>query len=472
MVDFLGALYSGLRTAAGTMSPQAFDAQNRQDEDAKRLAMAQNVQIASDRDARIQKVIAGISAGAVDPVAGNHALQQMGYDGPPVGKTETAQLATLSLQDKQAEDARKANYVAGEQATGAPADAMRGQTDPTTGQPFTQDQLDAATQTARDSNLQAYGSDAQKAAAQQQAATAGNKSDHVAWHQGQDGEWTALRLNPNDTVSAFKSGVIGKPSASELAAGAEMTPEAIHDAAVNYNITHQLPPLGMGGAKGKIAILSEASKLLRDSGKTAEEAVVQQQISKAGGQALGQLTKQEAMVGAFEKTATKSADLSLSLSDKVDRLGSPVFDKWLQAGRKSLAGNADVTNLAVANNSLVTEYAKIMSGSMGNTAVSDSARAHAADLINAAMTKEQYAGAIATLKKEMAYRMQSYKDQRKELIDASFGGASASTGSGGMNATWGAINDAAKAKAIAKLKANPGLKPVFISTFGALPEGM
>ena len=43
-----------------------------------------------------------------------------------------------------------------------------------------------------------------------------------------------------------------------------------------------------------------------------------------------------------------------------------------------------------AQNSFVNEYAKIMSGSMGSTPVSDSTREHAHEMLNLARKKGQY----------------------------------------------------------------------------------
>jgi hypothetical protein len=56
-----------------------------------------------------------------------------------------------------------------------------------------------------------------------------------------------------------------------------------------------------------------------------------------------------------------------------------------------------------------------MSGSMGNTPVSDQMRQHAHELLETAMTQEQYAGVITTLKQEMKNRMDSFPEQIAEL---------------------------------------------------------
>jgi hypothetical protein len=162
-------------------------------------------------------------------------------------------------------------------------------------------------------------------------------------------------------------------------------------------------------------IMQRAMEMARASGDTAEQAALRMQYNKAGQGALLQLTKQQQMVGNFEKTAVKNADLALQLSNKVNRTGVPVINRWVNAGRKKLMGDVEVAQFHAANETFVNEYAKIMSGSMGNTPVSDQMRQHAHELLETAMTQEQYAGVITTLKQEMKNRMDSFPEQIAEL---------------------------------------------------------
>lgn len=201
--------------------------------------------------------------------------------------------------------------------------------------------------------------------------------------------------------------------------GMHLEPEAVEDAAHKYLMTGTMPPnLGRGvqGSAQASQILNRASELARDAGMDAESTTLRQQANKANQMALGQLTKQEQMVGNFEKTAIKNADLAMQLSDKVDRTQVPVLNRWILAGKQNIAGDVDVSNFNAANYTFASEYAKIMSGSMGNTAVTDSARNHAMDIISTAQTPEQYRAKIGLLKTEMKNRMAGFADQRRELM--------------------------------------------------------
>jgi len=199
--------------------------------------------------------------------------------------------------------------------------------------------------------------------------------------------------------------------------GAEtaFSPEAIANAAARYNIDGTLPPMGMGktGSMGRSAILNKAAELAR--GVSGEDQRVAQIDNKAASGALTKLVAQQTMISAFEKNAVKNADMALELSAKVDRTGVPILNTWIQAGQKSVTGNPEVAQFHAATETFVNEYAKIMSGSMGNTAVSDSARAHAHSLLSTAQTPQTYAAVVSTLKQEMSNRMAGLEEEKQLL---------------------------------------------------------
>lgn len=196
-----------------------------------------------------------------------------------------------------------------------------------------------------------------------------------------------------------------------LATAAQMDPNTLEYAAEHYRQTGKLPPGFSRAPEVTIKIIERAALIAKDRGDNAQAASLQQQANKASQSALMQIRKQQTMVGAFERTAQKNADLALSLSGKVDRTQTPAINRWLNAGRKQIAGDVDVAKFDAANLAFMTEYAKIISGSMGNTPVSDAARAHAEDAINTAQTAEQYAGVIQTLKQDMANRMSGFEEE-------------------------------------------------------------
>lgn len=183
-----------------------------------------------------------------------------------------------------------------------------------------------------------------------------------------------------------------------------------------------LPP----GFSRNMQYVAKAWQLAHDKnvaeGNDPGAAYAQAQANKALVPALGQLSKQQAMLGSFEANAEKNADMALGFSNQVDRTGVPVFNRWLQAGRTAVAGDTTAAQFQAAHNTFISEYAKIMSGSMGNVATTDAASKHAQDMLSTAMTKDQYAGVVATLRQEMHNRMQTLEATRQGMLKQMQGG--------------------------------------------------
>lgn len=208
------------------------------------------------------------------------------------------------------------------------------------------------------------------------------------------------------------------PTTGGAQGAGQLGADAIDQAAYRYAIDGTLPPnLGRGiqGATNTAAILHRAADIAKESGNTGEATRLQQISNKASSTALGQLTKQKNMVLAFEKNAVMNADLALQASEKVDRLGSPVVDRWLQAGRKSIAGDPNVATLDAAMRTLVNEYARVTTSVTGGGVTSDSARKEIDDLLKGAHTKEQVRAVIGLMKQEMENRRHGYEQQETEL---------------------------------------------------------
>ncbi len=194
------------------------------------------------------------------------------------------------------------------------------------------------------------------------------------------------------------------------------TPAAIDNAAARYNIDGTLPPMGMGkgGSAARSQILNRAAELA--SGVDGTDQRVAQLTTKASASTLLQLKKTKTMIKAFEEMANKNADIALEMSAKVDRSGSPVVNRWFLAGNNKLAGDVDTATFNTAVNVFANEYAKIMSGSMGNTPVSDSARKEAHEILNTAQTPAQLRANIKLLQREMKNRLIGLDESEHELI--------------------------------------------------------
>lgn len=229
-----------------------------------------------------------------------------------------------------------------------------------------------------------------------------------------ENDYFEVQRNPDGSIKSYET--LSKNTLDDNAGG-ELTEQGIEYAAEQYNLTGQMPSLGRGkqAAISRAQIINKASELQAARGISATSAPMNRNIIKANQAALQQLTKQEQMVAAFEKNANLNADMALNLSNKVSKVGVPVLDAWILAGRKSVKGDPLVSQFNAANETFVNEYAKIMSGSMGNTAVSDAAREHAHDMLSIDMDTDQYAAVVGTLKQEMSNRMTGFEKQKEEL---------------------------------------------------------
>lgn len=198
---------------------------------------------------------------------------------------------------------------------------------------------------------------------------------------------------------------------------AAFTPEAIDNAAARYNIDGTLPPMGMGkaGAAGRSAILNRAAVLAGLSGLSGDEQRIKQIGNKANAAALNKIQQQQTMVGAFEKNFVRNADIALEYSKKVDRSGIPIVNKWVNAGKRSVAGDPELAAFDASVKAVSNEYAKIVSGSMGNTATAEGEIKKIEGLLNAAQTPQQVSAVINLMKRETANRMKGFDEEKEAL---------------------------------------------------------
>lgn len=253
----------------------------------------------------------------------------------------------------------------------------------------------------------------------------------------------ALNVNPNDVISkalipklqsvisSVEKGSAASNAGPAKAPGSNVvyqtTPvpskmAGFDDATVNFYAQKvaaggDLPTLGMGkeATAMRQAILAKAAGIQTGQGLTGSDSNLLHADVKTSTMALGQLQKTRTNIEAFERTALLNADQALKLAPKGLAGSAPVFNRWLQAGRKGLSGDADLTQFNVAVNTVANEYAKIMSGASGGAVTSDSARKEAMDLLNNTQTADGFKGAIRQMQIDMHNRQQSLVEQENRL---------------------------------------------------------
>lgn len=190
--------------------------------------------------------------------------------------------------------------------------------------------------------------------------------------------------------------------------GTKLTDDTVKMAAGMYLKTGVMPALGMKSTAARSRILNAANDIAKDLHLDAGDIVSGMADVKAQGKALADNENRLNQVKGFEDTAIKNGDLALSLAPKGGAQGSvPVINRWIQAGRKKIAGDPDVASFDVALGTFADEYAKVVAGQNGST---DSVRNEAYSRINNAMTQDQLRSVLATMKQEMANRTGAMSD--------------------------------------------------------------
>ncbi len=193
-----------------------------------------------------------------------------------------------------------------------------------------------------------------------------------------------------------------------------LTVDAITSNANRFLVDGTLPA-GISKAD-RAAILNRAAAIAKEAGINPDR-VAQLEVT-ANKSALAQLSKTETMVGAFEKNFIKNVRIVENLNSKRDSTGVPLLQKWINVGKKAVTGDPDLAALNIAIKAVVNEYGKIVSGSMGNTAVAVSEIKRMEDLLNSAQNPADVVAVLNTMKAETQNRMAGFKEQRAELTGA------------------------------------------------------
>lgn len=202
--------------------------------------------------------------------------------------------------------------------------------------------------------------------------------------------------------------------------GPQPTDETIEMDAWRYLTDGTLPPNMGRGAQGSgqaTKIRNRASVLADDMGMKPDEIRFAQLENKTKVAALGQLAKAKAQILQFEKTAEANAELALKAAKDVWRSDSPWINKPLNAIRQQGQGDPKFAVFNAANETFVSEYARVMSGGYGAAQTTEGAQIRAHGLLNTSMSQPQYEAVVKQLKAEMKNREKALNDQMQEERD-------------------------------------------------------
>lgn len=220
-----------------------------------------------------------------------------------------------------------------------------------------------------------------------------------------------------ETVSSYAK-FKATNSAGAGAGGIDFTPKSLEMYATSVADGAPMPALGMGKAstEARIKIGNRAAEIMEERGDVGGSLAIRQANFNANRGALAKITTQEAQIAPFSKTANDSLQRAAELSAKIDRSGTPVLNRWLLAGRKSVQGDADVAAFDYHLRLGINEVAKITSSATGGGGVvSDTARREIEDTLSRSMTHQQIMSVIEGARFEMDSRLRHIADQKTEL---------------------------------------------------------
>lgn len=228
-----------------------------------------------------------------------------------------------------------------------------------------------------------------------------------------------------------------KPTAGEIAS-AGLSGGALDQAADFYRKFNKLPPGFSRAPAALIKVMNRAADMDAAEGNDAAAATRRKVAGQSGQAALTQISKLRVVVSAFERDARADMKMARDAATKADNTGVPFVNQWLNAGKKNITGSKEYNQWFAANETFIAKYAKIMSGSMGNTPASDAAAAHAHDILNTAMNPDSYQGVLDILDKEMTNRINGMDSEKEDLLKEIAGNpsTSSSTSSGSFKHLW------------------------------------
>jgi len=221
-------------------------------------------------------------------------------------------------------------------------------------------------------------------------------------------------------AAGAKTTEAGKAKLAFAPPDVDLTPEAVDMDARIYLITRQMPAFGLASAgaisRARVRVQNRAAAIAAEQGLDIADIISGQASVRADTMSLGQLTKMSDFAVSFENTALKNMDIAEGLMNKgAGTSAGPVVNRWLQAGRRE-TGDPDVRDFNAAMVTAATEYSKVMAGSTGTAASTDSARQEAMMMLNQFDSPETIRNVMNNvMRPDMANRKAALQEQREAI---------------------------------------------------------
>lgn len=184
------------------------------------------------------------------------------------------------------------------------------------------------------------------------------------------------------------------------------------------------------GAQIIAAVDRRVPEIAKENNISPEQASTQKEYRSSLGKALNDRQKYVAAGQQFTANFQKQADLVEKYLNKGVGGSTPVFNRWIQAGRKQVEGDTEVNQLDTAIRGLAREHQRIVTGVTSNAQLHSSAQATADELLNKDMTAGQIKATLTVMREEANNAVTSGRDEvadlRKQLSTIGVGGKDSS----------------------------------------------
>ena len=178
--------------------------------------------------------------------------------------------------------------------------------------------------------------------------------------------------------------------------------------------TGKMLPMGQGksGTRARSIILALASRAAGPGGAAFDIGTAAD--IRASQMSLGQLQKLTDNVTAFEHLMLKNMETVERVMPEGIGGAWPWLNRWVQTGRTQF-GDENVPAYATALITVLTEYAKIMSGATGAAGITDSAREEALQMLSPDFNKDQVREVFDVIRTDAKNRKVTLYDKLKEV---------------------------------------------------------
>lgn len=192
-----------------------------------------------------------------------------------------------------------------------------------------------------------------------------------------------------------------------------LSPEAVHDLALSYAKTGNMPNMGMGGKEDRDAVFNEWSKMMHNSGGSVGEQLEARSALKASQTALNNDEKQFDLMEKSEKQAAGAAKLLRESSKNYNR--TPIKSlNAVEAYFRGQVNNPELSDFQMKLLAFTREYYKVTTNAYASAReLSIGAQEQADKLLN---TSDSYASLEAKIK-AAEQEMTNTRSTFKETID-------------------------------------------------------